>query len=95
MDQVSGEITLTPDFPGRQAAGVGGQFDFVFVLMARPTGPAQVRRWLMTAPTANTVIRARLPRSLPHEIVIPENGGGWKAIKGAIQTSLDKAGKGQ
>lgn len=94
MDQVSGELTLTPDLPGRQAAGVGGMFDFVFVMAARPTGPNKVRRWLMTAPAGNTLIRTRLPRPLPHEIEIPENGGGWRRVKEAIQKALEKPQRG-
>jgi hypothetical protein len=93
MDQISGEISLTPDFPGRQAAGSGGLFDFVFVLRATTIGPGKIKRVLCTAPQQNTVIRARLPRPLPHEIELPENGGGWKALQLAIQHSLEKAGK--
>jgi hypothetical protein len=92
MDQISGEISLTPDMPGRQAAGVGGQFDFVFLVKAQAMSPTKVRRWVCTAPQANTIIRQRLPKSLPPEIEIPDGDGGWAAIKKAMEASL-KGGK--
>lgn len=92
MDQISGEVSLTPDFPGRQAAGSGGQFDFAFVVKAQALSPTKVRRWIETAPQANTVIRSRLPRPLPPTIELPENGGGWAIIKKAMQDALAKGG---
>jgi hypothetical protein len=88
VDQVSGETVLSPDLPGRQAAGIGSQVDFAFQMQARPSGPNQVRRWLNTAPSVNTVTRVRLPRPLPHEIVIPDGRGGWKKVKEAIENAL-------
>jgi hypothetical protein len=91
MDQVSGELSLTPDMPGRQAAGVGGMFDFVFVLKAESLGPDRVKRYIETAPKANTIIRQRLPKSLPGTIDLPEGGGGWKKLVDAMQMCLDSA----
>ncbi len=91
IDQVSGELSLTPDMPGRQAAGVAGMFDFVFVIKTVATGPNSVSREIITAPIANTIIRQRLPRPLPATIKIPENGGGWKALVDAMQLCLDQA----
>lgn len=88
MDQVSGELSLTPDFPGRQAAGSGGQFDFVFLLKAQAVTPTKVKRTLQMQPVANTVIRARLPRPLPSEIELPEGPGGWKKLKNEMQKAL-------
>lgn len=88
LDQVSGEISLTPDLPGRQATGVGGMFDFVFVLKATVVGPNRIKRTLLTAPVQNTVIRARLPRQLPAEIVLPENHGSWALIQKTLQEAL-------
>ena len=93
MDQITGETSLTPDFPGRQAAGSGGQFDFVFLVKAQALTPTKVRRWVETAPTANTVIRQRLPKPLPPVIELPENGGGWAIIRKAMQECLAKGGK--
>lgn len=90
LDQISGATSLTPDMPGRQAAGIGGQFDFVFILKAMAVTPTKVRRWLATAPETNTIIRQRLPRPLPQEIEIPENGGGWAKLR----AEMDKALKG-
>lgn len=92
LDQISGETSLTPDMPGRQAAGVGGQFDFVLIMKAQPVSPTKVRRWLATAPQANTVIRTRLPKQLPQEIEIPENGGGWSKLRAEMDKCL-KGGK--
>lgn len=93
MDQISGELSLTPDFPGRQAAGSGGQFDFVFVLRSQAIGPNKVKRSLLTSPVANTVIRARLPRPLPTEIELPEGLGGWSKLKAEMQKALTKGSK--
>lgn len=90
MDQISGELSLTPDLPGRAASGVGGMFDMVFVMKATVVGPGKVKRSLMTAPMANTVIRARLPKPLPTEIVLPEGPGAWKVIFDTLQKSLTK-----
>lgn len=90
MDQVAGETSLTPDMPGRQAAGVGGQFDFVLILKAQVMGPNRIRRALLCAPQANTVIRSRLPKALPTEIELPEGGGGWKKLREAMNECLKK-----
>jgi hypothetical protein len=90
MDQISGDISLTPDMPGRQAAGIAGMFDFVLVVRSVAIGPGKVRRWIDTAPVSNTIIRQRLPQPLPSEIPIPENGGGWKNLIDAMQASLVK-----
>lgn len=92
LDQISGQTSLTPDMPGRQAAGVGGQFDFVFVVRAQALSPTKVRRWIVTSPEANTVIRQRLPKALPGEIEIPEGGGGWEKLKKAMDEAM-KGGK--
>lgn len=88
MDQVSGELSLTPDFPGRQAAGCGGQFDFVFVMKSIPTGPNRVKRSLLTSPVTNTIIRSRLPRALPTEIELPEGPGSWAKLRAEMQKTL-------
>lgn len=93
MDQISGELSLTPDFPGRQAAGSGGQFDFVFVMKSQPLSPTKIKRSLLTSPVANTVIRARLPKALPAEIELPEGPGGWAKLKGELQKALIRTAK--
>lgn len=90
VDQVSGELSLTPDFPGRQAAGCGGQFDFVLLMKSQPTGPNKVKRTVLTSPISNTVIRTRLPKAMPTEIELPEGLGGWKKLKDAMQLCLKK-----
>jgi hypothetical protein len=90
MDQVSGELSLTPDFPGRQAAGSGGQFDFVFVMKSTPVTPTRIKRSILTSPVTNTVIRARLPKPLPAEIELVEGIGSWVKLKSELQKALTK-----
>jgi hypothetical protein len=87
MDQISQETYLTPDLPGRQAAGVAGQFDFVFMLQTKVIGK-QVRRELLTQPQNNVVIRQRLPKPLPSPIVLPEGAGGWVMVKDLIREAI-------
>lgn len=93
LDQVTGQTSLTPDFPGRQAAGSGGQFDFVFLLKAEALSPTRVKRTVLMQPVNNTVIRSRLPKALPAELEIPDGPGGWKKIKDTMQAALAKGGK--
>jgi hypothetical protein len=88
MDQVSGQMSLTPDLPGRQAAGVAGKFDFVFTLSAMVTGLTSVKRTLHTAPMANTVIRARTPRPLPTSIDLVAGEGSWAKVRGEIEKAF-------
>lgn len=90
MDQISGEISLTPDLPGRQATGVGGMFDFVFVMKAAVIGPNRIKRTLLTAPVSNTVIRARLPNPLPTELTLPDDHGAWELILKTLTEALNK-----
>lgn len=87
-DQLTGKISNTPDFPGRQAAGIAGRFDFVFYLDYQVLGENKIRRTLQTAPTDRMICRARLPRPLPATIEIPANGGGWKILQAEIQKCL-------
>lgn len=95
MDQVSGELSLTPDMPGRQAAGIAGMFDFVFVVRAQALNANTVKRWIDTAPAANTIIRQRLPKPLPSQIDMPQGGGGWKKLVEEMQKCLDKQKEGK
>jgi len=89
MDQLTGETSLTPDFPGRQAAGSAYYFDFVFMLRSEAIGPNRIKRTVYAAPIANTVIRARLPKSLPATIELPEGNGGWAVVKSKIEKCLE------
>ncbi len=90
MDQVSGNMSLTPDMPGRQAAGCAGLFDFVLIVKAEAIRGGVMKRTIETEPVANTIIKYRLPKPLPPSIEIPMNGGGWKALVDAMQACLDK-----
>lgn len=87
VDQIRGETHLTPDMPGRMAAGIAGLFDCVFVLNARVLGPGRIQRILLTAPVEKVVVRYRLPRPLPDTIELPDGPGGWKKVWDAINAT--------
>lgn len=87
-DQLTGLISNTPDFPGRQAAGIAGRFDFVFYVDYTVLGENNIKRTLQTAPVAKMIVRSRLPRPLPATIQIPNNGGGWKLLQAEILKAL-------
>jgi len=92
MNQIDQEIWLTPDLAGKQATGIGGMFDFVFLCKTRQTSPGVTQRYLYTV-ASNTVVRARLPRALPPQIVMPQGPGGWEILKRAMEACLKPEGK--
>ena len=91
VDQIKGETHTTPNFPGRNAAGIAGHFDYVFFLDSEVLGPSRIRRKLLTAPVSKMVVRYRLPKPLPTEIIMPEGPGGWALVKNEILKALAKA----
>lgn len=88
LDQLRGETHTTPNFPGRNAAGVAGFFDFVFYMESEVIGAAKIRRKILTAPVSKMVVRYRLPSSLPASLEIPDGSGGWTIIVNAINAAL-------
>jgi hypothetical protein len=84
VEQLTGKTYITPDLPGREAAGSAGWFDFVAYLQATPVGPGRIQRTLTMTPNANIIVRQRLPRQISGDLVLPEGPGGWKVLKDAI-----------
>ena len=86
MNQVSNTMRITPDLPGREAAGSAGWFDFVGYLTADPMGPEKVKRVLTFVPNSQLVVRQRLPagKALETDFILPTGAGGWAMVKGEI-----------
>ena len=87
VEQLSQKTYITPDLPGREAAGSAGWFDFVGYLEAVPMGPGRIQRTLSMTPNANIIVRQRLPKQITAPIVLPEGNGGWKIISDTIEKS--------
>ena len=88
VNQLDGRTYITPDLPGREAAGSAGWFDFVGYLKADTLSPKEVTRAITFAPNASIITRQRLPKPITHDISIPTGKGGWAAIRGAIEKAL-------
>jgi hypothetical protein len=84
VEQLSGKTFITPDLPGRQAAGSAGWFDFVGYIEATPT-PSGINRTFNMTPNALTIVRQRLPKQITEPVKLPIGQGGWQAIKDAIE----------
>lgn len=85
-NQLTGKIYITPDLPGREAAGSAGWFDFVGYMRAEPSGPSKIRRTVDFRPNNEVIVRQRLPlgKAISDLITIPEGAGGWNVIKTEI-----------
>jgi len=88
VDQITGKTFVTPDMPGRQAAGSAGWFDFVFYLVADVLGPGKVRRVVTCKPSSSVITRQRLPKPILDDLVIPDGSGGWAAIRAKMEAAL-------
>jgi AAA domain len=88
INQLDGRTYITPDLPGREAAGSAGWFDFVGYLSADVQGKDKVVRKVKFAPNNSILTRQRLPRAIVEDIDIPEGEGGWKRILEKINLSL-------
>ena len=82
-DQLTGKLSITPDLPGRQAAGSAGWFDFQGMLEVM-NGASGASRTFNLVPNNNAVVRQRLPKQINELIKIPNGQGGWQAIKDSI-----------
>lgn len=87
VEQLSGKTFITPDLPGRQAAGSAGWYDFVGYLEATSISPTEVQRKLIMTPNSSIIVRQRLPKQITEPIKLPNGSGGWKVIKQAIESS--------
>lgn len=88
VNQLDGRTYITPDLPGRQAAGSAGWFDFVAYLTADVQGPGNVVRKLMFTPNGAIVTRQRLPEPIVKDVVLPNGKGGWQRVLDAINAKL-------
>jgi len=88
-----GGVAIAPDLYGRMAQACIGCFDFAGYLTARMIEAGKVERKVSFAPRADVLNRQRLVHPVMTDIVIPEGGGGWKAIKEAFQKGLGQGGK--
>lgn len=90
VNQLDGRTYITPDLPGREAAGSAGWFDFVAYLKADTLSATQVKRAITFAPNPAIITRQRLPRPLTSDIEIPTGSGGWNAIMKALRKQLEE-----
>jgi hypothetical protein len=88
INQITGELMLTPDLPGRQAVGSAGWFDLVGLLRAETLNGGKVKRVLRVSPLPGIVTRQRFPTAIIEDIVLPEKEGGWLAIRERINAAL-------
>lgn len=84
VEQVSAKTMITPDLPGRQAAGSAGWFDFQGMLEVTNTASGSSRTFNLV-PNNNTVVRQRLPKQITELLKLPEGPGGWQVIRDAIE----------
>lgn len=92
VEQLSGKTYITPDLPGRQAAGSAGWYDFVGYLEATAVGPNNIQRSFLMTPNSTVIVRQRLPRQITAPIKLPQGAGGWKVIKETIEQSWKPVG---
>ena len=83
VEQLSGKTYITPDLPGRQAAGSAGWFDFAGYIEANSTASGVERSFNMT-PNNTIIVKQRLPKQIKSAIKLPDGPGGWLAIKNEI-----------
>jgi hypothetical protein len=88
VNQLDGKTYITPDLPGRQAAGSAGWFDFVAYLQSDTTGPGTVMRKLILAPNTKIITRQRLPHPITNDVVVPTGGGGWTRFMNAVHEAM-------
>jgi hypothetical protein len=86
VEQLSGKTFVTPDLPGKQAAGIAGNFDFVgYLEVINSTG--EVTRTFNMTPNNTIIVRQRLPKQIKEAIKLPDGPGSWAVIKGRIEES--------
>ena len=88
INQLDGRTYITPDLPGREAAGSAGWFDAVGYLKTEVMSATKVQRAVTFAPNPSIITRVRLPRPVLSDILIPEHSGGWAAIMLAFQKAM-------
>jgi hypothetical protein len=80
---------ISPDLSGQRALGCTGYFEYVGYIKMLVTGPGKVKRVIQFAPDGVTLVRQQMPNAITTDIPIPEGGGGWLAIKTAIEKGME------
>ena len=95
-DQLSSQVNVVPDLPGRWGNGIAGLFDFVGYIHAS-TVMGKIRRNLsfqpMTLSVSNTnsiniLTRQRLAHAIAKDIEIPAGPGGWEQVLKTFESHL-------
>ena len=93
VNQLDGKTYITPDLPGREAAGSAGWFDFVGYISSDIQSANKIVRKVKFAPNNSILTRQRLPKPIINDIELPEGEGGWKRILDTINNILSDATK--
>jgi len=90
VSQIEDKVYVTPDLPGREAAGSVAWFDLAGYLKAElsPLPGVGVTRTFMVTPNGSIKTRQRLPRPITEDIKLPSGPGGWTTIKARIEEAL-------
>lgn len=91
-NELTGQMSITPDLPGKQAVGIVGMFSYVGYVDYTPLSPTKVQRRVHFEPLGSIATRCNLPRPIVKPILLPEGGGGWAAVEAEIMACL-KGGK--
>lgn len=83
-NELTGQTSITPDLPGKQAIGIVGMFEFVGYVDCTPMTPTKVQRRIHFEPMGSIATRCNLPRPITKPIVLPEGEGGWQEVEKAI-----------
>ena len=86
IEQISGKTYVTPDLPGREAAGCISWFDLAGYIKAEKT--VSVERTFMVTPNNTILTRQRLPRPITEDIKLPVGPGGWATIRSRIDEAM-------
>jgi hypothetical protein len=87
MDQLKGSTFVTPDLPGRMAAGIAGKFDLVGYIESNSVG-SKVRRVLHFEPMTETITRIRGKEGFTKPIVLDEGLNVWEQIEKELSEKL-------
>lgn len=92
VNQIDGKTYITPDLPGREAAGSAGWFDFVGYIQSEVVSGGKVLRKVKFAPNTTILTRQRLPRPITEDVTLPEGRGGWQKILEVINRTMQAPG---
>lgn len=84
---------ISPDLSGQRALGCAGAFEYVGYIKMMATGGGNVKRTIQFAPDGVTLVRQQIPNAIKADIPLPDGGGGWLAIKAAIQGGMPNGHK--